>query len=94
MNALTTSDLLQIAGWVLTVVGQVQVGRMSRAGFLTWIAANAVMIGLCVDAGLYWSVGMYATNAVICGWSFCRWPADEKPARSLFVKRMAWWRAS
>lgn len=97
MEGMTVSDGLQIAGWVLTVIGQLQIGRMSRNGFLTWIVANVVMIVLCVGAGLLWSLGMYVTNILICAWSFRRWPADQRPpplpARTLFVKRPAWWRA-
>ena len=66
-------DVLQIAGWLLTVLGQVQVASKARCGFLTWFAANAVLIALCLHAGLWWSIGMYATNVGVCLWSFRRW---------------------
>lgn len=91
---MTLSETLQIAGWVLTVLGQVQIGRMSRNGFLTWVVANLVMIVLCVQQGLLWSCGMYATNIVICAWSFRRWSPSKPVGRALFVKRQySWWRA-
>ena len=35
--------------------------------------ANAVLIALCIHVGLWWSIGMYATNVVVCLWSFRRW---------------------
>ena len=73
MEAVPWAEALQIAGWLLTVLGQVQLASKARRGFLTWIAANAVLIVLCVHAGLWWSIGMYATNAVACLWSFRRW---------------------
>jgi hypothetical protein len=66
-------DVLQIAGWLLTVLGQVQVASKARCGFLTWIAANAVLIALCLHASLWWSIGMYVTNVGVCLWSFRRW---------------------
>lgn len=72
-QAVEFTDALQIAGWLLTVVGQVQVASKERLGFITWIAANAVLIALCMRAGLWWSIGMYATNVGVCLWSFRRW---------------------
>ena len=33
---------LQVLGWILTLLGQVQVARKRRAGFATWIGANIV----------------------------------------------------
>jgi hypothetical protein len=59
VEAVPWAEALQIAGWLLTVLGQVQVASKARRGFLTWIAANAVLIVLCVHAGLWWSIGMY-----------------------------------
>jgi hypothetical protein len=88
---MTLSETLQIAGWVLTVYGQVQIGRMSRNGFITWIVANLVMIALCMTEGLLWSCGMYATNIAVCAWSFRRWSAPEPAGRPLFVKRQPSW---
>lgn len=73
LKAVSWVEALQIAGWLLTVLGQVQVASKARCGFLTWIAANAVLIVLCVHAGLWWSIGMYATNVGVCLWSFRRW---------------------
>jgi len=72
-TATVIADALQIAGWILTVVGQVQVALKARHGFITWIVANAVLIALCVHVGLWWSIGMYATNVGVCLWSFRRW---------------------
>jgi len=72
-EAVAFADALQIAGWLLTVIGQVQVVSKERWGFVTWIGANAVLIALCVRAGLWWSIGMYATNVGVCLWSFRRW---------------------
>ena len=71
--AVSWVEALQIAGWLLTVLGQVQIASKARRGFLTWIAANAVLIVLCMHAGLWWSIGMYATNVGVCLWSFRRW---------------------
>lgn len=73
METVSWATALQIAGWLLTVLGQVQVASKARCGFLTWIAANAVLIVLCVQASLWWSIGMYATNVGVCLWSFRRW---------------------
>ena len=53
MEAVPWAEALQIAGWLHTVLGQVQVASKARRGFLTWIAANAVLIVLCVCAGLW-----------------------------------------
>lgn len=85
----TLSDALQVAGWVLTVVGQVQVAMKARQGFLTWVAANGVLIVLCAHASLWWSIGMYATNVGVCLWSYRRWGQDGLVMRPLFVKRAA-----
>ena len=86
-------DVLQVLGWILTVRGQIQVARKRRAGFATWIVANIVLIGLCVRMGLWWSIGMYATNIVVCAWSFRSWGREQGSSamRSLFVnKPFAW----
>lgn len=82
---------LQIAGWILTVLGQVQIGRKVRQGFLTWIAANAVLIVLSAAVGLWWSIGMYATNVAVCIWSYRRWVKDELPLQPLGTSRAARW---
>jgi hypothetical protein len=68
---------LQIAGWALTVTGQIQVALKDRRGFLTWIAANAVLIALSAVAGLWWSVGMFVTNVATCVWSYRRWSVQS-----------------
>ena len=85
----SVSEALQIVGWVLTVLGQVQVALKARQGFVTWRAANGVLIALCVQSGLWWSTGMYATNMAVCAWSFRRWGRDKTGMRPLFVKRAA-----
>ena len=85
-------DVLQVLGWILTVMGQIQVARKRRAGFATWIVANIVLIGLCVRMGLWWSIGMYATNIAVCAWSFRAWDqADQGRMRTLFVNRRTAW---
>ena len=84
---------LQVLGWILTLLGQVQVARKRRAGFVTWIVANIVLIGLSARVGLWWSIGMYATNIVVCAWSFRSWGREQGSSamRSLFVnKPFAW----
>lgn len=86
---MTFADGLQNAGWLLTVVGQVQLALKQRQGFITWIAANAVLITLCAVVGLWWSIGMYGTNVAVCVWSFVRWSADAAGPRRLFAKRTA-----
>ena len=53
-EAVALADALQIAGWLLTVIGQVQVASKERRGFIMWIAANAVLIVLCMRSGLWW----------------------------------------
>ena len=83
---------LQLLGWVLTLLGQVQVARKRRAGFATWIVANIVLIGLSAHVGLWWSIGMYLTNIAVCAWSFRAWgQADEGRMRTLFVNRRTAW---
>jgi membrane protein implicated in regulation of membrane protease activity len=82
---------LQIAGWLLTVLGQVQIGLKVRQGFLTWIAANAVLIALSGAVGLWWSIGMYVTNVAVCVWSYRRWTSDAQPLQPLGTGRAARW---
>ena len=82
---------LQIAGWLLTVLGQLQIGLKVRQGFLTWIAANAVLIVLSAAVGLWWSIGMYVTNVGVCIWSYRRWTNDAQPLQPLDAKRTARW---
>ena len=85
-------NALQVLGWVLTLLGQVQVARKRRAGFATWIVANIVLIGLSAHVGLWWSIGMYLTNIAVCAWSFRSWAqADEGRMRTLFVNRRTAW---
>lgn len=67
------AEVLQGVGWALTVLGQVQIGRRLRRSFISWIVANLVLIGVSVQAGLWISVGMYATNIALCMWSFAKW---------------------
>lgn len=90
---MTLADGLQIAGWLLTVTGQVPVALKQRRGFITWIAANAVLVVLCAVAGLWWSIGMYVTNVAVCVWSFIRWSAAAAGPRRLFAKRSPRWSA-
>jgi len=68
---------LQIAGWLLTITGHVQITHKARTGFLTWIAANGVLIALSAYVGLWWSIGMFLTNTGICAWSCRRWPRER-----------------
>jgi len=83
---------LQVLGWILTLLGQVQVARKRRAGFVTWIVANIVLIGLSARVGLWWSIGMYLTNIAVCAWSFRAWAqADQGRIRTLFVDRRTAW---
>lgn len=83
---------LQVFGWILTLLGQVQVARKRRAGFVTWIVANIVLIGLSARVGLWWSIGMYLTNTAVCAWSFRAWAqADQGRMRTLFVNRRTAW---
>ena len=83
---------LQVLGWILTLLGQVQVARKRRAGFVTWIVANIVLSGLSAHVGLWWSIGMYLTNIAVCAWSFRAWAkADEGRMRTLFVDRRTAW---
>ena len=83
---------LQVLGWILTLLGQVQVARKRRAGFVTWIVANIVLIGLSARVGLWWSIGMYITNIAVCAWSFRAWAqADQGRIRTLFVDRRTAW---
>jgi hypothetical protein len=87
---MTLADALQIAGWLLTVSGQFQVARKQRQGFVTWIAANLVLIGLAALAGLWWSIGMYCTNVVVCLWSYQRWGAQPTEASGSTSERLPW----
>ena len=73
IHAVDAAGVLQITGWLLTVTGQVQLALKARSGFLTWVVANAVLIVLCVHAGLWWSIGMHGTNTLVCLWSYRRW---------------------
>lgn len=94
-KTVSTSEVLQLVGWLLTVIGQVQIARRDKRGFVTWVSANGVLIGLCATVGLWWSIGMYLTNACVCVWSFVRWRSEESGMRTLFVKRpFESWRAS
>jgi hypothetical protein len=72
-DAISVADGLQLVGWLLTVVGQVQVAHRASSGFITWIAANVVLVALCIQVGLWWSIGMYVTNVGVCVWSYRRW---------------------
>ena len=85
---------LQIAGWLLTALGQIQIALKLRQGFLTWIAANTVLIVLSVCVGLWWSIGMYLTNVAVCVWSYRRWQNDAQPIQPLVMKRKARWSGS
>ena len=82
-------ELLQISGWLITVVGHIQLTFKRRAGWITWIVANIVMIALCARVEFWWSIGMYLTNTLGCVWSYRRWSGDEGSMRPLFVKRMS-----
>ena len=82
---------LQIAGWLLTIMGQVQITLRARSGFVTWIAANTVLIALSAYVGLWWSIGMYLSNTCICAWSFRRWARE--PGREM-TDAKAWRRRS
>lgn len=81
-------DGLQVLGWLLTLVGQVQVARKRRAGFATWIVANLVLIALSARVGLWWSIGMYVTNIAVCAWSYRTWAEDVGTGmRTLFLNK-------
>lgn len=87
MDDANIKDLLQIAGWFLTVVGHIQVTLKRRAGFVTWVLANGVLIALSARVGLWWSMGQYATNTLFCTWSYWRWAGAAEAMRPLFVGR-------
>lgn len=80
------NDWLQLAGWLLTVTGQVLVTARRRAGFVVWMVANVALIVLSLRVGLRWSALMFATNLLCCVWSFCRWGSSPHSSqRRLFV---------
>jgi len=74
------TQALQLAGWGLTMIGQVQVVQKQRQGFVTWMAANVAMIALCAQMQLWWTVGMYLTNTAVCVWSYRKWGREESAA--------------
>lgn len=81
-------DGLQVLGWLLTLMGQVQVARKRRVGFATWIVANLVLIALSARMGLWWSIGMYVTNIAVCAWSYRTWAEDHGGGmRTLFLNK-------
>ena len=81
-------DGLQVLGWLLTLLGQVQVARKRRAGFATWIVANLVLIALSARMGLWWCIGMYVTNIAVCAWSYRTWAEDVGHGmRTLFLNK-------
>ncbi|KQW02818.1 nicotinamide mononucleotide transporter [Rhizobacter sp. Root1221] len=85
------AQTLQIVGWALTLLGQVLNGLRRRQGFILWVAANVVMIGLAAYVGLWWSIGMYVTNTLMCLWSYRQWLLDEQPIRPMVDRRSSWW---
>lgn len=89
-TASALAQTLQILGWVLTLMGQVLNGLRRREGFVLWVAANMVMIGLSAYVGLWWSIGMYATNTLMCVWSYRKWRQDEEPIRPMADRRSSW----
>lgn len=73
--------VLQVLGWILTLLGQIQVARRRRAGFATWVVANmSGLIGSSVRVGLWWHIGMYLTNVAECAWSFRAGPKTKEAA--------------
>ena len=89
MDESNIKELLQISGWLITVVGHIQMTFKRRAGWITWIVANLVMIALCARVEFWWSIGMHLTNTIGCVWSYRRWSDDEGIMRPLFVNRMS-----
>jgi hypothetical protein len=88
MTEIQLVDGLQVLGWLLTLLGQVQVARKRRAGFATWIVANLVLIALSARMGLWWSIGMYLTNIAVCAWSYRTWAEDVGSGmRTLFLNK-------
>lgn len=89
-SANAVAQSLQILGWALTLLGQVLNGLRLRQGFILWVAANVVMIGLAAYVGLWWSIGMYITNTLACLWSYRQWRLDEQPLRPMVERRSSW----
>jgi nicotinamide riboside transporter PnuC len=89
-SASAVAQTLQILGWALTLLGQVLNGLRRRQGFILWVAANVVMIGLAAYVGLWWSIGMYTTNTLVCLWSYRQWRLDEQPLRPMVERRSSW----
>ena len=88
MTEIQLVDGLQVLGWLLRLLGQVQVARKRRAGFATWIVANLVLIALSARMGLWWSIGMYLTNIAVCAWSYRTWAEDVGSGmRTLFLNK-------
>lgn len=90
-SASAVAQTLQILGWALTLLGQMLNGLRLRQGFILWVAANVVMIGLAAHVGLWWSIGMYTTNTLVCLWSYRQWRLDERPLRPMVERRSSWW---
>jgi hypothetical protein len=72
-GAVSIIEGLQLAGWLLTLVGQVLVTLKFRSAFVVWGVANVCLFAVQVRAELYWAAGMFATNLAFCFWSFRRW---------------------
>ena len=86
---MVTTDLLQTLGWALTLLGHVLVARKARLGFAVWVLANTVMVVSALHTGLWWNVGMHLASVAVCLWAYRKWGLEERPMRSLFVKRAA-----
>jgi len=67
------AEILQVVGWMLTLAGQVLVTFKQRSAFVVWAFANLALIGVQLDAQLFGSAGMFATNLIFCAWSYWRW---------------------
>ena len=81
------TEVLQLLGWVLTVMGQAQITAKRKSGFGTWLVANVVLIALNLTVGLYWSAAMFGTNFLFCVWSYGVWSREERSKnRRLFYR--------
>lgn len=92
MVGLTLADALQAVGWMLALLGQVQVARKRRTGFAIWVVANVVLMAAFAGLEMWWSAGTLVASTAVCSWAYRAWGKEEGGSmRSLFVNKSVAW---
>ena len=79
------STMLQVAGFMLTLAGQIQVTRKHKSAFVLWSVSNVLIVLVNIIIGMPIMALMFMVNLAFCVWSYSEWNQEERRLAPLYL---------